>query len=256
MFSRFKSYKSFKYNIVIIRTSNHGGKMTKLSSLISKPVISLYNCECIGFVYNALFDKQTKSLRYLIILDETNDIEYALNTKNILNASNDALIIKNSDLISLKQSLELELSNYENIVLKNTYSIDGNALGNVKDIELDEKFKISNIETNITTIPYQNIIKIDNIILGSDRKVNINRYKSKPKFSAPTNYTVTIQSSTPKMPTKASINEDLLLNRTVYNSILDSQNNILIKQNTIINNSVIELAKKHGKLKELIRYSF
>lgn len=230
--------------------------MTKLSSLISKPVISLYNCECVGIVYNTLFDKQTKSLKYLVILDEENDIEYILNTKDIFHSSHDAIIIKNSEILDLKQNLEMELSPLENVVLKPIYSVDGISHGVVKDIEINNKYKIENIITESKTIAEKNIVKIDKITLVSDRKICVARYKPKHKFVSTENYPVYIQTTSPKTPTKVSINEDMLLNRTVYRSIIDSQNKVIIKQNTLINNSTIEIAKKHGKLKELFRYSF
>ena len=113
--------------------------MIKLSALISKPVISIYDCELIGIVYNALFDKKTKTLNYLIILDEENDLEYALHTKYILSASNDAIIVKNNNSVELKQNIDLELESLENITLKPIFSVNGNDYGVIKDIELNDK---------------------------------------------------------------------------------------------------------------------
>ena len=228
--------------------------MIKLSALISKPVISIYDCELIGIVYNALFDKKTKTLNYLIILDEENDLEYALHTKYILSASNDAIIVKNNNSVELKQNIDLELESLENITLKPIFSVNGNDYGVIKDIELNDKYKIQDIETTTTKLNYTNIAKIDKIVIASEHKICINKYKPKPKFDIIENFSVEIAS--PKLPNRATINEDLLLNRTVYHNIADINNNIIIKQNTIINNTIIDIAKKYGKLKELIRYSF
>lgn len=228
--------------------------MIKLSALISKPVISLYDCECVGIIYNALFNKETKHLDYLIILDEENEIEYALSTQNILHSSHDAIIIKNNTSIELKNDIDMKLSTLENIALKPIYSAQGINYGVIKDIELSSKYKIENIETSTSNISVKNIVKIDKVVIASENKICISRYKPKPQFDTIINYPVEI--ATPKLPIKTSINEDLLLNRTVYHPIIDNNNNVIIKQNSIINNNIIELAKKYGKLKELVRYSF
>lgn len=231
--------------------------MTKLSELISKPVISLFNCEYVGHILNALFDKQRKTLKYLIIYDDINDIEYIVDAKHIVNLSNSAVTIKNTELLQLKQSMELKLLDYENIVMKQAFSVLGQAFGVVVDIDITNNLKIDTIYlSNNYKLPLQNIVKIGNIIISSDKKICLSKYKNKPQIIKKKNYSVTLQSLPPKMPTKAIINEDLLLNRTVYNTIYDSNNKAIIKPNTIINNSIINLAKKHGKLKELTRYSF
>lgn len=231
--------------------------MTKLSELISKPVISLYNCECVGFVYNVLFDKQTKSIKYLTILDEENEIEYVISTKQIVNISNDAVVIRNSEELLLKQSTDLSLSNLENLIMKKIYNIDGQAYGLVKDFAFDERYKVVNILTDTNQeIETIKVIKIESIILCSDTKINLSRFKKKVKFERSNNFKVEIQQNTPKLPIKAIINEDLLLNRVVYNNIYDENNKLLIKSNTMISPATISLAKKHGRLKELTRYSF
>ena len=231
--------------------------MTKLSELISKPVISLFNCEYVGYITNALFDKEKKTLKYLIIYDDVNDIEYVVETKHIVNFSNDAISIRNNELLELKQSLDLKLLSYENIIFKNTYSTTGQSYGFVKDVLINENYKITELVLNNDELLLtKNIIKIGKIIICGDKKISLSRYKLKPQILKNENYAVTIQSTKPKLPIKATINEDLLLNRTVYNTIYDSQNNAIIKANTIVNNSVINIAKKYGKLKELTRYSF
>ena len=148
----------------------------------------------------------------------------------------------------------MELEHLENIALKPIFSICGNDYGVIKDISLNDKYKIQDIDTTTTKLNAINIAKIDKIVIASDKKIRINKYKPKPIFEIKENFTVEITS--PKLPTKATINEDLLLNRTVYHNITDAHNNIIIKQNTLINNNILDIARKHGKLKELVRYSF
>lgn len=231
--------------------------MTKVSKIISKQVISLYNCECVGIVTNILFDKTKKNIKYLIVLNEEDDIEYALETNGIVKIDSDAVLIKNNEELKLKSNLDLETANYFALINLPVFNIDGKCLGNVNEINVDEKFKIESIEANNEEILRENLSKIEKIVLCSNNKINLNRYKKRVKFEKPKeNYTVTLQTSTPKLPTKALINESMLLNRIVYNNILDHNNQTIIKSNTIINNAVIETAKKYGKLKDLIKYSF
>ena len=231
--------------------------MTKISEVISKPVISLYNCEFVGIVKNILFDKIKKMVKYIIILNEEDDIEYAIKTNGIYKINNDAILIKNNEELELKSNLELESYNFYSLINLPAFNIDGEFLGKIKEVEIDEKYKINNMETNKNQILNKDIKKIEKVVICSNEKINFRKFKKRIKFEKPKeNYTVTLQVSKPKLPSKALINENMLLNRVVYNNILDQNNQTIIKANTIINNTIIEIAKKYGKLKDLIKNSF
>lgn len=230
--------------------------MYNLQELISKPVISLYNCEFIGFVYNILFDKISKKIKYMLVVDEESNIEYSLKINDIVTLSEDAIMIKNSECLTLSNSMELELEQYQNLSMKPVYDVNGTDMGTINNVSIDDAFKIKYLHTNKNQkIDERSIAKIEKIVLCSTTKINLSKYKKRRK-PTPTNTLVEIQAPQPKLPNKAIINENMLLNRMVYNNIYDEHKKVIIKANTIINNYVIELAKKYGKMKELIRYSF
>ena len=230
--------------------------MLKLTDIISKPVVSIFECKHIGIIENVLFDKSKKNVKFLIIYNEKDDIEYAINPKSIINFDN-YFLIKNTSVLCLKSDLDLQLNNFENLINKNVVNVNGESLGNVKEILIDQKFKLNSIETTKNLIISVNhILKIEDIVLYSENKINIQKYKTKITFkNNEIEVPILVQDIKPKLPIKATINEKLLLNRVVYNNIYNGSEAI-IKSNSIITNSVIETAKKYGKLKELVKYSF
>jgi sporulation protein YlmC with PRC-barrel domain len=230
--------------------------MLKLTDIISKPVVSIFECKHIGIIENVLFDKSKKNVEFLIIYNEKDDIEYAINPKSIINFDN-YFLIKNTSVLCLKSDLDLQLNNFENLINKNVVNVNGESLGNVKEILIDQKFKLNSIETTKNLIISVNhILKIEDIVLYSQNKINIQKYKTKITFkNNEIEVPILVQDIKPKLPIKATINEKLLLNRVVYNNIYNGSETI-IKSNSIITNSVIETAKKYGKLKELVKYSF
>lgn len=230
--------------------------MLKLTDIISKPVVSIFECKHIGIIENVLFDKSKKNVKFLIIYNEKDDIEYAINPKSIINFDN-YFLIKNTSVLCLKSDLDLQLNNFENLINKNVVNVNGESLGNVKEILIDQKFKLNSIETTKNlTISVNHILKIEDIVLYSENKINIQKYKTKITFkNNEIEVPILVQDIKPKLPIKATINEKLLLNRVVYNNIYNGSEAI-IKSNSIITNSVIETAKKYGKLKELVKYSF
>lgn len=161
--------------------------------------------------------------------------------------------------MSLYTNHELELNKYPSIINKNVFNVYGDDMGTICDVDLDDKYKINNLLTNKNeAIQCKNISRIENILICSDEFVNFNKYKKRVKINRNLqNIKVEIlHTPPPKLPTKAIINEKLLLNRVVYNTILDHNNQVLIKSNTMVNDNVIALAKENNKLKDLIRYSF
>lgn len=66
----------------------------KISELISKPVISLYNCKLEGIVENIIFNKYNKVVKYFIVFNEEDDVKYILDVKDIQNTKSDAITIK------------------------------------------------------------------------------------------------------------------------------------------------------------------
>ncbi len=230
--------------------------MIKLTDIISKPVVSIFDCKYVGIIENVLFNKSKKNVEFLIVYDEKDDIEYIITPKSIINLNN-YVLIKNVGELCLKSDLELQTSSFENLINKDVINLTGENLGKINEVNLDQKLNINSLETiKNTTINVKNIVKIEDVVLHSNNKINMYKYKSKACFKPQkTEVPVLVQDIKPKLPIKTTINEKLLLNRVVYNTIYNGSEAI-IKSNSIITNSIIETAKKYGKLKELVKYSF
>ena len=73
--------------------------MHKLTNLLGKTLISLYNSEKEGILKNAIFDKKLTKLKYFLILNENSneDEETLLASKDIFFIGQDAVTIKNNN---------------------------------------------------------------------------------------------------------------------------------------------------------------
>ena len=68
--------------------------MSKISEIISKQVVSLYEAKIVGTVVNVTFDEKLSKLKSFIVIDENSDEEYELSFKDVY-AEKDSLVIKN-----------------------------------------------------------------------------------------------------------------------------------------------------------------
>lgn len=126
--------------------------MLKLSEIISLPVLSIYECYCVGFVENALFDKKTKICKFLKIYNEINDQYYLLPTKNIYSISDSILCIKN--ITTLIMSDNFDENKYINLITCKIFFLEDMVTLKIKDCELDNKYKptllIFNYDKNLS----------------------------------------------------------------------------------------------------------
>ena len=68
--------------------------MSKISEIISKQVVSLYEAKIVGTVVNVTFDEKLSKLKSFIVIDEDSEEEYELSFKDVY-AEKDSLVIKN-----------------------------------------------------------------------------------------------------------------------------------------------------------------
>lgn len=158
--------------------------MIKLTDILSKPVVSLSGSKTEGIIKSAIFDKNFKRLKFLILFDNNElTTEKALNIKNIYSLGENAIIIKD------ELSLELELScvkiDDKTLPINNfVYTYLGKYLGQVSDIVLDEKFYIDYIIAGDKKIEIKDIISsgLDALIVQDEhKKVKINSLKRRQK---------------------------------------------------------------------------
>ena len=70
--------------------------MSKISEIISKQIISLYDAKIIGIVENIFLDEKLKNLKGFIIFDDESQAKKTLFIEDLLPSNGDSFIIKNS----------------------------------------------------------------------------------------------------------------------------------------------------------------
>lgn len=253
----------------------------KFSDLIAKPIISLYNSRIEGVIISANFNHSLTKILSLIIENKNesdlND-EFEIKCKNVFSIGQDAVMIKNDSL--LKGSFTLENPTY-NPINMSVFSTSGKELGRVKDLEFDKNFNITNIYTNSAQFQRSEIANIsEELILISDKKnpLTISRLKPKSIKIQCKNYdeqkTVIMpicqneiasekdeidiknqKISTISTIQRVSSTTSSLLGKTVTQTILSQNGEIIAKIGNKITSNTISLASAHQKLRELCFYA-
>ena len=156
--------------------------MIKVTDILTKPVISLINAKTEGIVKNAVFDKNFKKLKYLVLFDNNeHQEEKALNVINIYSYGENAIVVKE------ESDLMLEISNKQVLdkpfpINSNVYTYLGKFIGTVSDIVLDKKYNIISLIVNNKEIALSNIISCGQdavIIQDNEKQINIKNIKRK-----------------------------------------------------------------------------
>lgn len=234
--------------------------MSKVSNIISSYVVSVYNGQIEGIINNILFNNK-KQAKYLVI--SQNDEQFlVLETKDIYKTGEGAVIIKNSDVLSIMESSELKMKECFSPINSIVVSIDGNYIGHVSDIELDNKYNIKNFIVDGQVFELNKVINISEsaiIINTLDIKTSLSKFKSKTKIvignERITNQTVSVMSNQTILPNRTMLNYNFLIGRKVSKDILNFNGEIIIKENQTVNSKVLDIARINGKLRELIKVS-
>ncbi len=235
--------------------------MLKVSNIISSYVVSVYNGQIEGVVSNILFNEK-KRAKYLII--SQNDEQFlVLDTAKIYKIGDGAVIVKNSNALDLMASKELEIKNCFSPINSIVVSLNGNFLGYVSDIELDEKLNMKNfVVREGEVINLNNIVNISDsaIIISTDeKKPKLGNFKEKSKIQISLNNSNEIVNILEKpdtiLPNRTVTNYNFLINRKVSKNILNFNGEVIIKENQIITSKILDIARINGKIRELTKYS-
>lgn len=231
--------------------------MKTLSNLIGKPIISIYNGQIEGYVKNLLFDKKLTKVVFLQFFDDNTQEEKLLQTKTIYKFGQDAIIIKNDSEVIIDT---VDISNYINPINLEVYSLDGNKKGKIVDVALNE-CKVDNlILQNNKVLAINNVLNVGKnvVILKNElKKVKITDFKNKTKFvKVNSNIKVEMQNGstiiTPQKPKKILTNNiDFLIGRKTNKNIYADNGELIVKKQTKVTSSIIDIVCKYGKLKEL-----
>lgn len=231
------------------------------NEFLSKSILSLYEGELIGKVDKLYFDKKLKRLVELELIGE-NDTRYILPTKNIYHIGKNAITVKNNQAVLLKVEESTLLSSP---VDSKAYSINGEYLGVIKEISLDDKFNCEKFSLDNSTIPINSLAtcgKNTIIFYDNSEKINLNKFKTKPSpkiFKTEPVQVAQVQplpkNVVPVDTPKITQNTDFLLGRICTKDIYNFNNELLIKNNTKVTSKTLKEIVKYGKVRELMLYS-
>lgn len=259
-----------------------------VSNIISLQVVSIWNKSFEGIVENVLFDRKTNKAKFFKIYNENTNETYLLNPTEIYSLSKTTILIKNNTLLNPEVNLELCAKNCLNPVGASLYNFDGVEKGIITDLQLDSKFKITNVFCCEKAFPISNIFILgENIsFLKPNKNIKLSTFAPKKKikisktniavksldFSNSNNQNIEIKPAeraievipeektppnhSPQTSPKRIITDyRFLINRVLIDNIVLSNGEILIHKNSRINSKLIEKARTFGKLIELTQKS-
>jgi len=256
--------------------------MITVSELIGKQVLSLFEAKTIGVIADVIFDSKLKTIKLLKIFnDDETEAEVAyLEYKHLKSRDQDVCVISNDTLLTYSWN---SLNTQNNPINSLCYNPDGKLLGKVTDVELVQN-QIAYIIVGGEKLTPKNLLSISQGILvynDSGKPVKLtkriraipNKIKEEIKVVLhQTTAAVDIEKNdilypikVPQQQTTVSRSPQLndsnktaysfLLGKTSTKTIYDTNQNILIKENTQINENTIHLAKQNGKLVQLALYA-
>ena len=229
-------------------------------------VLSLYEGELLGVVDKLFFDKKLKKLIELELVGE-DGAKLILPSKNIYHIGKNAITVKNNQAVSLK----VEENNFSPCPINSkAYTIKGEFLGIIKEINLNDKFLCEKfILDNNNTLQVELLAssgKSTTIFYENNDKVNVKKFT--PNKTPKVFKTVEVQKAEilpviESEPPKTQIEEvskvnqtaDFLIGRICTKDIFNFNNEILIKAHAVITRKILKEVNKFGKLRELMLYS-
>lgn len=235
--------------------------MNKVSKLISSTIISLFESNEVGIVYNIVFDPKTRKCKYILVLDEENNIIYNLKFTDIVNFGSDCAYIKNMSKMELWSNFDYSKT-ATSPLNKKVYDIGGKYVGSCIDAEIDDSGNIENIILESMVVPSSKIINFGSVIIVGDSKVNINKYKpsSNIKTACPKeDKRVKIldnETSESNFPQNKIITDSrFLIGRKIIQDILAFNGELIARSGATITKDILNRASNYGKLVEVARYS-
>ncbi len=224
--------------------------MKELENVFGKKVIALESAQMIGYVLDIVFSADLKTFKGYILADEESEREVFLPYKSVTAENDECFFVLN----------ERECQSYfdearTNPLGKIVYGYDGIDLGRVQSI-ITAKDKVVKIVTTKGEILPKHILSVSEQYIIFSNKKNKQRGDNPFKVEQENLPKVKAMEISPSIeisrPTKISLNPSMILNKTATCDIFGFNNELLIKKGEIINQNLINKAKKHNKLNYLI----
>ena len=232
------------------------------------PVISLYESEFQGIIFNVIFDFKNKKCKYLCVLNEEDGIQKILKINDIYLIGEECVFIRNDSVLELECNYDNELYNCNTPLNLRTYDMEGKLLGTSSDIILDEKFNIQSITLNNgQDINCENVFNLGKtIILTTNANVNIAKFKPKQKTTIKKVDSNKVTILTDSSIMKGGNQENLTINKIITDfrflvgrilskDIVAVNGEMIAKTGSTITKDIVNKASFYGKLVEIARYS-
>ena len=242
--------------------------MNKISDLISMPVITLYEGNHAGIVYNLFFDRQQKKCKYLSILNESDNLIRLIKPDDIYKIGKSCIFIKNENCLDLECNNDKELNKYTNPINMKIYNLNGEQLGFCLDALLNNNLQIQEITLNNGKVINNNeIFNLGkNIILTHEKNISISKFKPKSKVIKTSqndnNKVVILKEEMPAITivpkeqnTKIITDYRFLVGRVIEKDITALNGETIAKTGSIITKDIVNKASLYGKLIEISRHS-
>lgn len=242
--------------------------MHKISNIISMPIISIYESQYCGIVYNVLIDYKYKKIKYISILNENDNIPRIIAIDNLYKIGNDCIFIKNQENLSLQINYEEELKKYYNPINLIAYDFSGKYLGVVNDATFNSKNRIDEFIINNKSYKINEILNVGNsAIIVNNNKIDLKKFKPKEKVIKPTiNLNEKVIALSPIINNKESSFDEskgnkiitdfrFLTGRKLNKDVIAINGEIIAKSGSCITKEIINKASFYGKLVEIARYS-
>ncbi|MDR0426922.1 MAG: PRC-barrel domain-containing protein [Clostridiales bacterium] len=180
--------------------------MNKVSDILSKPVISLYEAKNIGTVTNILFDKKLQNAKYLLVyLDSEDDVtQKYLPFKDAGSLESDAVTVKNTSKIQSRWAVPPGLSlNPINLPI---YNHNGKELGRISDVRLEGAEVLAVVAGEREYTPGVILSKSDEIVIVNDggERIKLTPPPRIPRVSADGKKTVKVTDREKAAPVSVS----------------------------------------------------
>lgn len=239
--------------------------MLTFSQIISKEVVSVYECESLGIIKNVVLNDQlTKVVKFVYFNDES-DHDFSVKMSNVYALSKDGILIKNATKIDLHDGQDTTIMN------KRVFDLAAVDHGKICDVEFDQSGKVFNIITTLgKTFAKTDIVKMGAICLikceGKNAKALSTNFRPKNSFeneklankievkivSMQQEQTQSQNTSFAVLPPKILPSASTLIGRKSAKTILGFNNKVIIKQYGVITKQTLDMAKLHNKTSELM----
>ena len=204
-----------------------------------KELLSVQSGKQIGKVKGVFINKLTKKPKAFMVKDNKENKMYLLPLKKVAGNNDKIAVYNKRSLVEIEENLIKDLFLLSEDVI--AYSHEGKALGNFTDMTLDGDRYIWFDK------PYP--VKFISGLENSTVTINMGL---KPKDANPAmdeTSKAEEKSPLPYVPKQTTVSDySFLIGRIVIRDIIDETVGVNIKKGTVINQSVIDMAKKGGKL--------